>query len=454
MPLPVNGYNKTFTAFVQFAENSIRTGDKKAIANVAETNLGKRKIVASTTDGVGLAGMFRTKFEEGANDNARKLFLNAVTRMFGGRSKIPESVWSAIKLEDYGHGQPLTARRIIAVKQAIDVYKGDMQPLKLSLAKATTMIADARRRLFPVLDTDDIDEETLACAAEWLKKYGSGMPAKTIRVLANYIVNSMFDKGLDEEDIERVAKDMKGWREFDFGDKRLTKLGEKFTQRCNDYMKLQLTKPRQYMQNDPNIFSQLYGDANRGDWRIGNTRFPLGTKPDMILAKFLEVVKKPNARKVVSTFLNQGSLADMETLLFKNGAGIGDTTLKNFDEEDLFRIKGGEMFVSRDARNNNGIGITREKDVHYSLDVSKDGKTATVTVSVDKNLNTKTSLFNEFNIGMATISQRITIDLTKEMPEVTNVTFSQAFSPEVINIDPQRWAGEPRNVEQPPPVEA
>ena len=78
----------------------------------------------------------------------------------------------------------------------------------------------------------------------------------------------------------------------------------------------------------------------------------------MILAKFLEVVKKPNARKVVSTFLNQGGLADMETLLFKNGAGIGDTTLKNFDEEDLFRIKGGEMFVSRDARNNNGIGIT------------------------------------------------------------------------------------------------
>ena len=119
MPLPVNGYNKTFTAFVQFAENSIRTGDKKAIANVAETNLGKRKIVASTTDGVGLAGMFRTKFEEGANDNARKLFLNAVTRMFGGRSNIPESVWKAINLQDYGRGAPL--RRNIQIIDYADM---------------------------------------------------------------------------------------------------------------------------------------------------------------------------------------------------------------------------------------------------------------------------------------------------------------------------------------------
>ena len=118
----VNGYNTTFTAFVQFAQERVNAGEKKAIANIETTPLGKRKIVASTTDGVGLAGMFRTKFEEGANDATRDIFLRAVARMFGGRANIPESVWKAINLQDYGHGQPLTARRIMAVKMAVDAH--------------------------------------------------------------------------------------------------------------------------------------------------------------------------------------------------------------------------------------------------------------------------------------------------------------------------------------------
>ena len=122
MPLPaVNGYNSTFTAFVKFAQDSINAGNKKAIANVAQTPLGNRKIVASKTDSVG--GIFtRARWEEGANNATRDIFLKAVARMFGGKSKIPESVWSAIKLEDYGHGQPLTARRIMAVKKAVDAH--------------------------------------------------------------------------------------------------------------------------------------------------------------------------------------------------------------------------------------------------------------------------------------------------------------------------------------------
>ena len=40
--------------------------------------------------------------------------------MFGGEAKIPESVKKAMLLGDYGDGRPLTARRIMAVKDAID----------------------------------------------------------------------------------------------------------------------------------------------------------------------------------------------------------------------------------------------------------------------------------------------------------------------------------------------
>ena len=122
MPLPVNGYNTTFSAFVKFAENSFRTGDKKAIANVAQTGLGKRTIVASQTDGVGIGGLFRSRWDEETNNTTRATFLKAVARMFGGKAKIPESVWKAINVQDYGRGQPLTARRILAVKAAVDAH--------------------------------------------------------------------------------------------------------------------------------------------------------------------------------------------------------------------------------------------------------------------------------------------------------------------------------------------
>ena len=75
------------------------------------------------------------------------------------------------------------------------------------------------------------------------------------------------------------------------------------------------------------------------------------------------------------------------------------------------------------------------------MDVSEDGKTATVTVTSEKNLNANGTKYNDYNIGTASFSQRITIDLTKEMPDVTNVTFAQTISPGTINHDtePTHW---------------
>ncbi len=62
----------------------------------------------------------RTKKEYKTNDDTRKLFKTAIVNMFGGESKIPESVKKAMLLSDYDSGSPLTARRILTVKAAID----------------------------------------------------------------------------------------------------------------------------------------------------------------------------------------------------------------------------------------------------------------------------------------------------------------------------------------------
>ena len=40
--------------------------------------------------------------------------------MFGGENRVPESVKKAMLMEDYDKGKPLTARRILAIKAAVD----------------------------------------------------------------------------------------------------------------------------------------------------------------------------------------------------------------------------------------------------------------------------------------------------------------------------------------------
>ena len=68
----------------------------------------------------GFAAIFRSRANKDANDNTRKLFACAVAKTFGGVENIPDNVVDAMKMNDYGKGRPLTARRILAVKKAID----------------------------------------------------------------------------------------------------------------------------------------------------------------------------------------------------------------------------------------------------------------------------------------------------------------------------------------------
>ena len=123
MPLKLdqNGYNSVFRDFVKFATLRVDANDEKAIANARYNRLDGRKILAVTqslTDSV--HNWTRGMDEWIANDHTRKLFRNAVSDMFGGEAKIPASVRKAMLLVDYEEGKPLTARRIMAVKDAID----------------------------------------------------------------------------------------------------------------------------------------------------------------------------------------------------------------------------------------------------------------------------------------------------------------------------------------------
>ena len=294
---------------------------------------------------------------------------------------------------------------------------------------AKKMVAASAKRMGVKLDKEDT-----VTAATLLSTHAKGMMAKNARVLANFIVNTLAKVDeIDENMLANVAGDIKGWQEFDFGDVHLLDMGRKFVERQNNYLKDKLGKPDEFLESNPDVFESFYKDANRSSWRIGGKNFPLGTKPGVILGAFLNAVKNANARKAISTLLNQGNLADLQCLNYKAPAAIGGK--KADDEEELLHtIKGGEMFVSRNYARDDAV-ITTSADLHYELDVSADGKTAVVTVTQDMHLCTAAMHGDpNYRIGKASVSQKSTIDLTKDPPVVTGVVFSQTFTPDEIQL--------------------
>ena len=122
----INAVNEQFSRFVNFAQERFDAGKTKAIATKGDiqagggTPLEERSIkVSDKSDWVGNIWL-RKDDAKRANDEVRELFRKTIIDMFGGEGNIPDSVKDAMLLKDYGCGKPLTARRILAVKKAID----------------------------------------------------------------------------------------------------------------------------------------------------------------------------------------------------------------------------------------------------------------------------------------------------------------------------------------------
>lgn len=167
MTVGFTGYSDAFKAFTNFAEQSITSGKSTAIARVvSEGPLAGRKIASAKSDWTGI-GIGRLSSLKNANNIARNLFAKAVADMFGGMDKVPDSVKDAMKLDDYGKGKPLTARRIAAVKAAIDFvtapdnainYLHKLTPVENMTAEARAELDACVRDIFETCDNADARE--------------------------------------------------------------------------------------------------------------------------------------------------------------------------------------------------------------------------------------------------------------------------------------------------------
>ena len=163
MPLDINGYNDTFRAFTDFAK--VMTQSKGGMNSIARVETGVdittgalagRTVTASTTDSIrGLFKWFRSPDDQTANNETRKIFRDAINEMFGGDSKIPDSVRDAMRMADYDKGKPLTARRILIVKEAVDAaISAAKSEMRAAIAQAKDVAKDSASIVFSHVPRD------------------------------------------------------------------------------------------------------------------------------------------------------------------------------------------------------------------------------------------------------------------------------------------------------------
>jgi len=133
MPTQVNSNSiVNFQKFVDFANGAYATDGAKGADVIARfTGMPKGDYNCR------FASFLRTSEMKTANDQVRDLFLKSVAGMFGGEKYIPDLVRDNMKLEDFGKGKPLTARRIKLVATAVNMLGGGKFQDAASVGRAT-----------------------------------------------------------------------------------------------------------------------------------------------------------------------------------------------------------------------------------------------------------------------------------------------------------------------------
>ena len=470
MPL---GINSNYEAFVNWAG----THSANTIADASNID-GKMVVSNKAGDGIGFRAWCRRNAPQmNANNATRELFFAAVRDMFGGEAFIPQSVKDAMHFDTFKaeKGKPLSARRINAVKVAIEQWSNENtnkginfmaalasnkaqiasnQSSRKTLNKdyAKAMVSDAMGILGIKLDKAAAKE-----VVDLVVRYGAKMSARQLSLLANYIVSRKADPNtpIVEARLASLATDMKHWRDFGSDDNViLRQLSSKVAEIANAHVKEHFNDEHWFMGDAsyqarighpclPNIADQFYSDITGGSWDFGNGTIKLDSKNQReqiptfvqnVLNQFNQTIdeKIPSenrrgvVKKVLSTLLHQGSFSEMELLSRKQG--------------QLASMMGANMFVSKTMGEDDWEQITSGSTKAWGLEISEDGKTATVTVSIGKAISSNGSTLDSHKIGTVLLSQKMTVDLTKDIPEVIDVKFSQQISTDKADLTAERIA--------------
>ena len=417
-----------FEKFVQFAQQSMSAGNTKAVARAGgadvNSSLALRGITASTTDKA--FAFTRSRVDKAENEAARDLFRQSVIDMFGSESNIPKSVRKAMQMRDYGSGKPLTARRIIAVQQAIEQALNPMQKMSASVAKAAVKDASRNAGLSPA---------QIKTATGLVEKYGKGLSETGVKLLANFTAKAMTlpelaSAGTIEKTVQKFAHDISQWRNCVVGDSRLTAVDQKMAGVAQGKLDKQIRSAGFYSDGTNRVF--LESESSRAKYVINGEAC---TGKDEVLESFTRtLVGVPErGRKAVSCFLCQTQTRG--TLMNELMTDMGLPTTRDEFPRSGPRSAAGqstpgmEMLVSSDPADKvYKMSKTHAKETTFTLNVAGDGRSATILVETKGDivvaLNTAKERAQE-PIGSFTWQQEFVVDLTGDHPKVVSAHIGQ-----------------------------
>ena len=411
-------YGDQFRAFVVFAKENANNED--TLACIGGSALldpdGKPRSIVAKNDGDKIKSLWKNQFfgrtgdQARHNDSVRDLFKETVFKVCGAKNfnELPPAVRDVMKEGDYkvDGGHPLSARRIRAVPQAIQMAAVQEEVNKsVTPAKAGELVDGAltyingvgKNKL--VLDAV-LDKEQRQMTVNLVSRYGAGLTDSNLRLFANYVVLSIASGSYNAQEAEaiarRMSKELKGVRNFSFGDPRLAKFDATLAKYYQSMTSDKLSQGDAKDLDKNGVSSQLITDIHRASFTIAGKEFSRtdnSYEEDDIIQKLEETVPNPTHRKVLTSFMSQHT-GTIFLQLAKRGPLVPTSEYENID---MNSEEGRDLILGLDQNDPlfDVIGPLPTPDIlHYALDMGDDGKTAKITVRYTGNI-----LFRMANAG-------------------------------------------------------
>ena len=299
---------------------------------------------------------------------------------------------------------------------------------QMSAEEASKMVDEAADQL-----DYEVPRENLAICAELLAQNATGLLPRYAKILAQFLVRLPFDD--ENADISRqkaveTANSLRTTRSFGFGDPRLKELENAIKDGHNAYIATQLAKnpfPVATKDGSPNVFDAMTSDIARSHVVINGQTFAKDADTDFqaVYAAFKKALPAEKAQKAVSSLMHQGGLGDLTLTLMKHPILPDD----GGDPRVLFNLPGADLLFQRDMTAENAIFEKPQFDgnqaLDYDLEVTPDGNTAVLTMRMQSPIMMGNAENVDEGFGQIRIAQKLTIDLTPEVPVVTDVKLSQ-----------------------------
>ena len=431
-----NALAKLNTAF-EYAQNAVqneRTGQDSVIRINGESFTCQVSHADAPKSGFGLLG-FRRKDQQDLNNATRTLFKQTVLDALGlkDEKELPKSVKDAMKLSDYHNkGRPLTARRIIAVVEAIRMWPSE-NAVNAAVGQCIERNAAARKANpdYPVPKLE-VTSKMRADAISLVAKHGKGLGPKALQIVANYtlftLANPYAAENADDV-IGTLAKKLANMDDFEYGDKRFAPLGNKLTEVYQDKLNFYMTPECADAFKD-NVSETLHKDGYRAAFEINGSDPNAGIvskdeQTTAVVSKFKEAVPE-KFQKPLSMFMCQ----DMGRIM---GELLNDRlTLQNGDPVLGSDYKGGDLmpFSPKDGELFNSMGglVGKGQGIRYRLEMSDDKKSATITMeaSYDLMFRIEDATYDSYNAcGNVKYSEQFKFDLSGDELKMTSHFTSQ-----------------------------